>query len=127
VREVEKRQVFDIPPMRVEVTEHRAEMKCCLGCGQQVRGQFPAAVSHAAQYGNHGLAFMVYLNAYQLVPMRRVVELLGDAPFIQHQCQLVMDAAYAAHPEPFRRGAPVVKGAPTAVYINPPKLLPNLP
>ena len=50
-----------------------------------------------------------------------------EAPFVQHQRQLVMDAAYAAHPERFRRGAPVIKGAPTAVYINPPKLLPNLP
>ena len=78
VRKVEKRQVFDIPPVRVEVTEHQAEMKCCPGCGQQVRGQFPAAVSHAVQYGNRILAFMVYLNAYQLIPMRRVVELLGD-------------------------------------------------
>ena len=78
VREVEKRQVFDIPPVRVEVTEHQAEMKCCPGCGQQVRGQFPAAVSHPVQYGNRILAFMVYLNAYQLVPMRRVAELLGD-------------------------------------------------
>jgi len=35
-------------------------------------------VSHTVQYGNHVLAFMVYLSAYQLVPMRRVVELLGD-------------------------------------------------
>jgi len=46
------------------------------------RGQFPDAVSHAVQYGNRILAFMVYLNAYQLVPMRRVVELLGD--FYEH-------------------------------------------
>jgi len=51
----------------------------------------------------------------------------GEAPLVQHQRQLVMDAAYAAHPERFKRGAPVVKGAPLAVYINPPKLIPNVP
>jgi len=49
-----------------------------------------------------------------------------DAPFVQHQRQLIKDAVYAAHRQRFRRGASVVKGAPLAVYINPPKLIPNL-
>lgn len=78
VYEVEKRQVFDLPPVRVEVTEHQSELKCCPGCGQAVRGEFPAEVRHPVQYGNRILAYMVYLNVYQLLPMRRVVELLGD-------------------------------------------------
>lgn len=44
----------------------------------------------------------------------------GEAAAIQQDRQAIMLAAYAAHPARFARGEPVVKGAPTAVYINPP-------
>ncbi len=37
-----------------------------------------------------------------------------------------MLAAFAACPERFRAGFPMVKGAPAAVYINPPKQPDNL-
>lgn len=45
----------------------------------------------------------------------------GDALRVQLQRQTVMSVAYQAHPERFMHGLPSVKGAPTAVYINPPK------
>lgn len=50
----------------------------------------------------------------------------GEAAYLQQQRQAVMLTAYAAHPTRFRRGEPLVKGAPTAVYINPPKEVLNL-
>lgn len=50
----------------------------------------------------------------------------GKAVAVQEQRQSVMSAAFEACPERFRAGLPLVKGAPTAVYINPPKHLENL-
>jgi putative transposase len=50
----------------------------------------------------------------------------GVASAIQNQRQAVMNAAFARHPERFSLGMPQVKGAPDAVYINPPKHTENL-
>jgi putative transposase len=45
----------------------------------------------------------------------------GEAIAVQQHRQSVMLAAFQACPERFRAGLPMMKGAPTAVYINPPK------
>lgn len=50
----------------------------------------------------------------------------GQADAIRQQRQAVLAAAYAQFPQRFVRGEPIVKGAPEAVWINPP-LEANLP
>jgi transposase len=72
------RQVFDIPAVRIEVTEHRVEVKTCPHCQQEVKAVYPPDVRQRVQYGPRLKAQASYLNNYQLLPMARTCELFGD-------------------------------------------------
>jgi len=74
----ERRQVFDLPPIQVEVTEHRSHVKTCPGCGCENKAVFPAGVDAPTQYGPAVKATLSYLTAYQLVPLKRSREMLSD-------------------------------------------------
>ena len=45
------RQVFDLPPTKLEVTEYRAFVYEVPGTGARIRGEFPQGVSSSTQYG----------------------------------------------------------------------------
>jgi len=72
------RQVRDIAPIVLTVTEHQAEVKCCPHCQTLNRGEFPSQVNSRVQYGASLKGLMVYLLDYQLLPSARVEELLSD-------------------------------------------------
>ncbi|MBI3652007.1 MAG: IS66 family transposase zinc-finger binding domain-containing protein [Acidobacteria bacterium] len=36
----EARQVFDLPPLRLQITEHRTESKSCSGCAMTTTAPF---------------------------------------------------------------------------------------
>ena len=73
-----RRQVVDIPPIKLDVTEHRTEIKCCPGCGCRNEAAFPAEVKTSVQYGSRIKSLLVYLNQYQLLPYERTCQLAED-------------------------------------------------
>jgi transposase len=75
---VEKRQVFDVPPVRFEVSEHQAPVRMCPCCQQRVQAAFPKGVTRAVQYGPRVRAQAVYLGLYQLLPLARIRDLLAE-------------------------------------------------
>jgi transposase len=74
----EVRQVHDLPPMKIAVTEHQCEIKSCPNCGILNRGQFPKEVSQSVQCGVHLQSLIVYLMELQLLPSQRVCQLLSE-------------------------------------------------
>jgi len=78
VGEIKSRQVFDIPEIKIEVTEHQTITKICGNCGIQNKTNFPKDLIQEAQYGNKIKAFIVYLQNYHMLPFKRCSELIKD-------------------------------------------------
>ena len=77
------RQVFDLPPIKIQVTEHRRLKKTCLHCGSENKALFPKGMPQEAQYGNGIKSLCVYLQNYQMLPYSRCSESIYD--LVGHQ------------------------------------------
>ena len=59
---IKKRQVFDIPPPKLEVTEHQAEVKYCECCNKTITAAFPAGVLAPVHYGEGFVVGVCIIN-----------------------------------------------------------------
>lgn len=75
---IERRQVFELPVLRAQVTEHQLMRSVCT-CGAVHVGEFPLGVRAPAQYGPRARAFATYLHQYHLLPLQRTTQVMQDA------------------------------------------------
>jgi len=74
---MERRQVFDLPPMTVQVTEHQLITRRC-GCGTTTCGTAPVGVSAPVQYGPRATAIILYLYVGQFLSKKRTAQALAE-------------------------------------------------
>jgi transposase len=74
----ERRPVFDLPPLKLEVTAHRVMLKECVACGHRNRGRLPEGVACGASYGAGVKSVLTYLNQGHLLPSARSCEIVAD-------------------------------------------------
>jgi transposase len=74
----ERRQIHELPELRLRVIEHRVEAIGCPACQHVTTAPFPVGVDAPAQYGPQMQALAVYLSQFQLLPMERIQELCVD-------------------------------------------------
>ena len=68
---VEKRQVLELPDLKLKVIEYRCETRTCT-CGLQHQGQFTAEVKTKVQYGSRVQGLASYLMNTQFMSLTRV-------------------------------------------------------
>ncbi len=73
----ERRQVLDLPDIRLLAYEHQIEAICCPTCHTTSLGSFPASVNAPVHYGPNLQALAVYLHQGQLLPTARTCEALA--------------------------------------------------
>jgi transposase len=74
---VERRQVFDLPPMTVRVTEHQLIARRCR-CGTTTCGTAPKGVTAPVQYGPRITAIILYLYVGQFLSKKRTAAALAE-------------------------------------------------
>jgi transposase len=74
---VERRQVFDLPPVKIRVTEHQLIEREC-GCGYRTKGAAPAGAGAPVQYGPRIAAVIVYLYIGQFLSKKRTAQALAE-------------------------------------------------
>jgi len=74
---VERRQVFDMPEVKITVIEHQLMEREC-GCGHRTKGAAPQGAEAPVQYGPRIAAVIVYLYIGQFLSKQRTAQALAE-------------------------------------------------
>jgi len=74
----QRRQVFDLPSLELDCTEHRAQTKECPCCGRICTAPFPADIKAPVQYGKNFRALLSYLYDAQQGASLRISEMCAE-------------------------------------------------
>jgi transposase len=74
---IERRQVFDLPPMTARVTEHQLIARRC-PCGATTCGTAPEGVTAPVQYGPGITAIILYLYVGQFLSKKRTAQAVAE-------------------------------------------------
>jgi transposase len=74
-----RHQVAELPPLAVEISEHRLQRLCCPDCGRTVRAELPAGVPHGC-FGPNLEAAIAALTVRDRLSRRQLVQLMEE-PF----------------------------------------------
>lgn len=96
-----KRQVFDMPTPRLEVTEHQLGVVRC--CGRAHVGTFPDGVTNHVQYGHKIKSLSVLLSTDYKMPFDKIEQLLGDI----YDCSFNQSTAVSANSACFTALEPI--------------------
>lgn len=77
VIETFKKQVFDLPEIQVQVTEHQVQTIRCR-CGNVYTAEFPQGINAPVQYGSGLKALAIYFIVQQLLPVERTRQIFSD-------------------------------------------------
>ena len=72
-----RHQVAELPPLAVEISEHRLQRLCCPDCGRSVRAELPAGVPRGC-FGSKLEAAIAALTVRNRLSRRQLVELLDE-------------------------------------------------
>jgi transposase len=88
-----KRQVYDIPPIEIKVTEHQVYTKHCK-CGHVNQGTYPQTANAPVSYGSNIESLIGYFHTRQYIPFKRMKEIFSDvfhAPISEGGIHYVLD------------------------------------
>lgn len=110
---IQRRQVFDIPPPKIEVTEHQLGIISC--CGQKHRGIFPQGVNSLVQYGTQIKSLSVLLSVDFKLPFDKIEQLFSDI----YHCPFNESTAISANNAFFEALAPIEAAIKSEILASP--------